>query len=331
MVEPNGFPFSKHKNMKKLISVLFACVLLVPAVFGQAKKPTLMVVPSDVWCTQNGYMTQYDNQGTTVSIPDYKAALQENADLLLVIAKINTLMADRGFPLKNLETVLKSIERQTAEENLLVSKTSAAAVAQSPLDMIRQTAKADIILQLTWTVNTSGPKSYVTYNLQGLDAYTDKQIAGAQGSGKPSLTADVPVLLEEAVLANMDNFTARLQSHFDDLFENGREAVVAIRVFDNGSGLDLESEYNGATLAEIIDEWMFENTVQHRFGKTNSTENRIDYEQVRVPLYNAKGMAIDTEAFVRQLRRYLLAEPYKIESKVIANGLGSATLVLGEK
>lgn len=317
--------------MKKLIAMLFACAVGVSAVFGQAKKPTLMVVPSDVWCTQNGYMTEYDNQGTLVNIPDYKRALQGDADLLLVIAKINTLMADRGFPLKNLETVLKSIERQTAEDNLISSKTSGASLSQSPLDMIRQTAKADIILQLTWTVNTTGPKSYVTYNLQGLDAYTDKQIAGVQGSGQPSLTADVPVLLEEAVLANMDNFTARLQSHFDDLFANGREAVVSVRVFDNGSGLDLESEYNGASLTEIIDEWMFENTVEHRFGKLESTENRIEYEQVRIPLYNAKGMALDTEAFVRQLRRYLMGEPYRIESKVISRGLGSAMLILGEK
>ncbi len=318
-------------NMKRLIAILFACFVGIPAVFGQAKKPTLMVVPSDEWCARNGYMSEYDNQGTVVRIPDYKRALQGDADLLLVVSKINTLMADRGFPLKNLETVLKSIERRTAEENLISSKTSGAALSQSPLDMLRQTAKADIILQLTWKVNTNGPKSYVTYNLQGLDAYTDKQVAGAQGSGKPSLSTDVPVLLEEAVLDHMDNFAARLQSHFDDLFEHGREAVVSVRVFDNGSGLDLETEYDGATLGEVIDEWMFENTVEHRFGKLESSENRVEYEQVRVPLYNAKGMALDTEAFVRQLRRFLMAEPYKIDSKVVVRGLGSAMLILGEK
>lgn len=317
--------------MKKLIAILFACAVGISAVFGQAKKPTLMVVPSDAWCSQNGYMTEYDNQGTVVSIPDYKRALQNDADLLLVISKINTLMADRGFPLKNLETVLKSIEQNTAENNLISSKTSGASLTESPLDRIRQTAKADIILQLTWSVKTNGPKSYVSFNLQGLDAYTNKQIAGAQGSGDPSLTTDVSVLLEEAVLNHIDNFSARLQSFFDDLFANGREAVISVRVFDNGSGLDLETEYNGATLSEIIDEWMFDNTVEHRFGKLESTENRIEYEQVRIPLYNAKGMALDTEAFLRQLHRFLAAEPYKIDSKVIARGLGSAMLILGEK
>ena len=30
------------------------------SVFGQAKKPTLMVVPSDAWCKQHGYTQNFD-------------------------------------------------------------------------------------------------------------------------------------------------------------------------------------------------------------------------------------------------------------------------------
>ncbi len=48
-------------------------------------------------------------------------------------------------------------------------------------------------------------------------------------------------------------------------------------------------------------------------------------------MYNTRGMAMDTEGFVRELRRYLLKDPYNIDSKVIPMGLGSATLILGEK
>ena len=317
--------------MKRIFVFAFAFFAGVATLLGQARKPTLMVVPSDVWCNQNGYVATYDNQGSEVVVPDYKKAFQNSPDLLLVIGKINTLMADRGFPLKNLETVLRSIEQTTAQNNLISSSTSGSGLAESPLDRIRQVAQADIILQLTWTVNKNGPKSYVTYNLQGLDAYTGKQIAGAQGSGEPSMTADVPVLLEEAVLANMDNFTARLQSYFDDLFANGREVAVTIRVFDNGSGLNLDQDYDGYALSEIIDEWMYNNTVEHRFSKLGGSENYINYEQVRIPLYNTRGMAMDTEGFVRELRRYLLKDPYNIDSKVIPMGLGSATLILGEK
>ena len=127
--------------------ILITFVLLIGTVlvFGQAKKPTIMVVPSDVWCTQNNYMMKYDNQGTEVRIPDYKLALQSDVNLLLVISKINTMMADRGFPLKNLETVVKDIEQSRAEDNMTSSKSSGAALAESPLDILKRTAKADII------------------------------------------------------------------------------------------------------------------------------------------------------------------------------------------
>ena len=59
----------------RLLPVLLMCSALA---FGQAKKPTLMVVPSDNWCITNGYSIQFDNQGTVETIPDYKRAFQES-------------------------------------------------------------------------------------------------------------------------------------------------------------------------------------------------------------------------------------------------------------
>ncbi len=313
----------------KRIFLLALMICATAVVFGQAKKPTIMVVPSDYWCNTNSYMTTFDNQGTTQKIPDYKTALQSDGNLLLVIGKINTLMADRGFPLKNLESVLSSIERRMAEDNMTMSKTSGASLSESPLDRLRSTAKADIIIQLTWTVNTTGPKKSITYNLQGLDAYTNKQIAGAQGTGEPSFSAEIPVLLEEAVLANMDNFCAQLQTYFEGLIDNGREVAVDIRVFDTGE-MDLETEFNGVELTEIIDEWMAANTVNHNYNKSDASENYIYFEQVMIPLYKPNGNAMDTESFVRDLRNYL-KQTYQITSKVMTRGLGRAILVIGEK
>lgn len=311
---------------RSVLTAILLCLVLI--VSGQDKKPTIMVVPSDVWCNQHGYMTIFDNQGIQQKVPDYKTALQSDADLLLVIGAINTLMADRGFPLKNLESVLKSIEQRRIEDNMTVSNVSGAEMAESTLDRLLRTAKADIIMQITWTINTLGPKKSVTYNLQGIDSYTDKQIAGAQGTGAPSFAAEIPVLLQEAVLTHMDNFCFQLQSYFDDLVDKGREISLDIRVFDAGE-MDLETEFNGMELTEIIDEWMSANTVNHVFNKAEATENFIQYEQVRIPLYKTNGAIMDAESFIRNLRNYL-RQDYKIQSKVMARGLGRAILVIGE-
>ena len=153
--------------MRKSIFTIIS-VLLCMAVYGQAKKPTIMVVPSDVWCVQNDFSSTYDNQGVSETIPDYVKALQNDANLLLAIGKINSMMADRGFPLKDLQSVTKSVNQKNAEDNMIQSKTSGASLAENPIDRLRGVAKADIIMQLTYTINTMGPKYSVTYNLQGL-------------------------------------------------------------------------------------------------------------------------------------------------------------------
>ena len=39
-------------------------------------------------------MTNFDNQGTTVKIPDYKAAFQDDAELSTVISIVGGLLAE---------------------------------------------------------------------------------------------------------------------------------------------------------------------------------------------------------------------------------------------
>jgi len=314
--------------MKQLIFA-FLLVLCTASAFSQAKKPTIMVVPSDVWCNTNGYMMEFDNQGKVVKVPDYKKALQENADLLLVISKINELMADRGFPLKNLESSLKSLESEAAEDAMLTSK-GGGEVNESPIDKLKKVAKADIWMQMTWTVNSTGPKKSITFNLQGLDAYTDKQIAGASGTGEPSFTAELPVLLEEAVLSHLDNFNVQLQNHFDDMFTNGREIILRIKTWNTWE-YDLESEdFGDDELSSLIEKWVSDNTVQGRFNTSDATENMMLFEQVRIPLFDESGKAIDARKWANGLRKYL-KDTYQIESKLMMKGLGQAQLVLGEK
>lgn len=307
-----------------------AVAMVSVTAFGQAKKPTLMVVPSDAWCKEHKYEQTFDNQGTLEKIPDYKTAVATDKQLSAVISKINILMADKGFPLKDLQQNLKSIANLSAEDRLITSKTSGAAITESPLDRLRRTAKADIILEIDWTVNTVGPKKSITYNLRALDAYSNKQVAGAEGTGQPSFSAELPVLLEEAVQDHMDAFAERLQSHFDDLLTNGREVVLDMRIFDT-SAVDFEKEYDGYELNEIIDNWLADNCVNHRFSKSDATETMILYEQVRIPLYKANGMAQDTYGFARDLARFLGAAPYNIKVKTVNRGLGRCLLVFGEK
>jgi len=80
----------------------------------------------------------------------------------------------------------------------------------------------------------------------------------------------VPVLLQNAILANIDTFAAQLQSHFDDMFTNGREIRLTVRKWNNWDK-DLETEIGGEEITDHITTWMETNTVQGRFNKTDAS------------------------------------------------------------
>jgi hypothetical protein len=238
-------------------------------------------------------------------------------------------MIDRGFPLKDAEQELKTIETRMAEDNMTSSATTGSSLSESPLDVLKNRAKSDILIQVWWNVNKSNDGKIVSFVLEAFDAYTNKRIAASSGNSSPG-DEIVPVMLEKAILQNIDPFVGQLQGHFDDLLQNGREIRLTVRKWDNWQ-YNLESEFQGEELRDLIYEWMQENTVNARFNESNSTENRIDYEQVRIPVYDDRNRALDARQYSRELVKYLNSTPFNFDVKLMTRGLGEAILVLGEK
>lgn len=314
--------------MKKIILMLlllakFSCVL------AQAKKPTIMIVPAMIWMNERGYTSKFESQGRVETIPDYSRAFMENSDIKVVINKMQEMMNARSFPTKDLEASLNTLKSESAEDAMLTSK-NGGEIAETPIDKLKKTAKADIWMEVYWKVNSVGMgKRSITFTLKGIDAYTDKPVGNAGSTGPQSVTTELSILLEEAVLAYIDNFNSQLQNHFDDMFANGREVTIRIKKFDSFDG-DLESEYGGEELGSIIEKWISANSVKGRFNTTDATENYMLFEQVRIPLYDDKNKAIDARNWAKGLQAHL-KNTYGITCKLMTKGLGGATIVVGDK
>ncbi len=317
---------NKYK-IKYLFAVVIILFLSNPA-FSQAKKPTIMVVPNDDWCTTNDFMLEFDNQGTVVKLPDYNKALQENSDINSVISKIGELMAERGFPLVDLKSQLDKISKDNARTNMN-------GVSETPIDVLNKTAKADIIMKVFWKVNSLGPKKSVEFRLQGIDSYTSKQSAAASGTGSQSFTAELSILLEEAVLSHLDNFNSQLMVHFEDMLTNGREGALVILVSENAL-VNLETMYvlkgKEASLKDIINRyWMPRNTLNGRFSMNENSENVMKFSQARIPLYGDDGwggqMAYDFETWGGNLKQFLKDE-LSLETKIQTKGLGEVEIII---
>ena len=316
-------------NIKITQLILFASLWSVVA-FGQAKKPTLMILPSDNWCVQRYFITEFDNQGLKQKVPNYKQAFQEDTEIGQVISKLGSLMIDRGFPLKDAEQEIKNIEERSAEDNMTSSTTSSAGLAETPLDKLKNKAKADIILQIWWKVTKSENGRVVSFILEALDAYTSKRVASSSGNSLPNQTEILPVLLQQAIVSNIDPFVSQLQAHFDDMQQNGREIKLTVRRWNSWTS-SLETEINGNEIRNHIYDWIQKNSVKGRFNEVNSSEDRIDYDQLRIPLYDDRNRSIDARQYAINLQKYLKSPPFNFEVKLMTRGLGEAILVLGEK
>jgi hypothetical protein len=297
---------------------------------SKAKNPTLMILPSDNWCNQRYFMTEYNNQGTVMKVPDYKQAFQEDTELGQVISKIGALMLKKGYRLKDAEQELKNLAQRGAEDNVTQSTASGAYEAESPLDMLKRRAKADIVIQIWWKVNKTGTGKSVSFTLEAFDAYTSKRIASSTGTDLPTAESIVPIMLEKAVSDRMKEFTSHLEAFYKDINENGREIILSVKRWENAD-FTLEDEIDEEEITTHINKWMRENTVNGEFNMSDASESFILFEQVRIPVEDKYGNAMDAREFGRGLQKYLGKAPLNITAKLMTRGLGEAILVLGEK
>ncbi|MBR5039324.1 MAG: hypothetical protein IKX65_11475 [Prevotella sp.] len=315
--------------MKGNILVLAVMFGFIPLSIKAQKKPTIMILPSDNWCEMRYFMTTYDNQGTKVKTPDYQLAFQQDTEIGPVISKIGGLLTSLDYSIKDAEQEIKSINLRTAEDNVTYSKTSGASLVESPLDVLKRRIKSDVLIQISWHINKEIGGRSISFNLEAFDTYTSKRIASSTGTTLPSYDP-IPVMLEQAVKERIAEFDALMMKWYQDQETNGREIILTIRCWDNWEN-DLETEYDGEELTDCIQDWLKQHTVSGNYSLSDGTESFAQFEQVRIPLFDERGNALDARGFATQLRKYLNRPPFNITSKVMQRGLGEAIIVLGEK
>ncbi len=311
--------------MKKFLICAVGLLMTTTQLFSQAKQPTIMVVPSELWCNGKGYYTEQEIMGVVEKVPDYKRALSSDADMNLAISKIGELMSNNGFPLVDLGQTLKSLDYAALESEHLAQADGG--IAESSLDKLRATAKADIIISLSYSEKKTNMSSTILFNLQGFDAYTNKQIAASSGTVSNRGGADISTILLGAINNNMEVFRGQLQTHFDSLFELGREVMLECKVA-NYSPINFDSEVGDDMLGFIIEDWVAANAYGGRFSTTDATEYVLKFSQVRIPMLMEDGSAgPDTRNWTRGLVSEL-SRKYRVKCTLGMRGLGQAYIII---
>ena len=273
-------------------------------------------------------------QANNPNAVDYNLALRSD-DVLNVVTEMGKIMAERGFPLKLLSSTLESLQTESAMDIALVSKDDGE-IVEDDLDKLTRVAGADILVNIAFTRTQRGPRNMIEFRVTSVDAATNKQIGGETGVSSAS-GAPVTILLQESVLSFIDNFSAGIQRHFQDIVDNGREGSIIFKIAsDCPLNFESEVEYNGDTgeLCDLIDYWMSENAVNGSFSQNGKTRVRLSYEQVRFPLFGkgkfgGKARAINADGFVKPIGSFL--SQFGISVSTTPSGIGKVYVVLGGK
>ena len=314
--------------MKKTILFLTLVLFAVSGrLAAQPAMPSVMVVPSDSWCNEHGFLRTEVHDGVTSYIADYRTALVSDPDLKIVISLVNGMMTERGFRLTDLESTLKNIETENTLNSVTLSSMGDM-MAETPREQLSRVAKADIWLEVSWKINTLGPRKSLTFTMRALDAYTQKEVATAVGTSGETYAVELPVLLEEAVSSYIYDFTEQLTDYFREFQTNGREITLEVRVWEN-AGFNLVTDTGTAILGYMIEDWVMDNAAGGMMTPVTASENVLLFRGLRMPNATPEGRQIDARYWTRSLVRLMRSE--QIDCKIYTKGLGHVMIVLGQK
>lgn len=303
-----------------------ACAAFTALATNAGAPPTVMFLPDKTWCNEHNYVDRVERNGKVRITEKYDEAFLD-PDLTNVKTQLNTLMRDNGIEAKDYGATSELDDEEEMEEEAYSGDSqSGGAMVSTDYEMLIGKLRPDILIKVGWNVNKVGFNYTCSYRLEALDSYSGKSIAAVTAE-TPSLKTTIPVAaaIKNAATEHMPAFVARLQEHFDDLQENGREITVACRIGDNGSGVNFNTEFNGTELSTLITDWMNDNTVNHAYSTRSASRNRMSFEQVRIPFKDPNGRVMQAKEFVDQLKHYLRST-CGLKSENTTKGLGTGRL-----
>ena len=290
-------------------------------------KPTIMIVPSNVWMTQNGYYKTVIEQGERVKIYDYQRAFDNDPLLNTIINSTGGKFAERGFNLVDMNQSLKLIYDRI-EKNNITGKTL------NILDELALEVSSDIILELDFNIkNTSlGRKMVDRFSMTAFDTYSSENLGKAGLPGSPSTTPSDEILVLERVESFISNLESDIIRVFEGYLQNGRkirlEVIASEEVVDFGCydyyGTELS---NGKLLFEFFEDWVYENGFNGNGNVDPSPSGEIVNLIFNIPLVDENGRNVKSLNYATKLLRdNTLRSMFKMRPEQV--GLGHSILNL---
>ena len=250
--------------MKKIMILLLA-VFLSSMAWAQTAtvQPKIMVIP-------------YTKQGEDIS-----QVIENDVNKRIVLAKIREAFDSRGFTTVDFAAKLKSLSRTSG-----LSQES-----QSDLkSMIIQQSGADIYVEAEMDIVLSSTGNSVKTILTAYDISTGGSLSNKVGESGKFYTEDIGKLGAKAVEKVADEFLDIIQVKFTDIVNNGSSINVDFS-FEQTASISMSTEIgnDGLTLSDQLELWMSEHAYKNNYHIQGTTDKRMIFDDVRIPLKDDNG------------------------------------------
>jgi len=287
--------------------------------------PSLIVFPSDGMLKRLGFLKEVSNQGVVSYDRQYQQAFVNSESMKFAVAVLEEEFAKVGFPLEDLEQVLKQIASNTAMDEMT-------GVVNDLRSELLNTARPDYIIELDYDL-ISDPSSRnlnksLQYSVKVLDAYTNKAVASVSRAnvGSDQKSNDAPTLIKQDFPESLTDLKKQITSHYADLLANGVEVTLRVATTIE-SGIALDNDCGNAEIGEKVVQWMKENTVGQSYKMSKNTSSELFFTNVRIFAKDEENNKYTAYDFAQDLKK-AMKSGCGLDVKNKTQSLGDALLII---
>ncbi|QMW01720.1 DUF6175 family protein [Spirosoma foliorum] len=302
-------------------------ILLFLCINGQAQgiKPRLMVIPADDLLKRLNCLKYITINGVTFLERDYQKAFADQIDLRFACAAIADQFAKQGFLLEDLEHSLKELHNTNITSDIRNLQSDA-------LTQVLNQVRPDVVLELSYQMQKRNATNRLIFVLAAKDSYTNKVIKAIANPGLASLEDNVPVLLTDQVLNNMNTFLNGINEHEEDIQTNGRTIKLMVSIAGSTEfELSNECSTTGVPYRDMIltlIEKYKQPDSESPNTKPGETDKLVQFINIRIPyLDTKKKKGISARDWVN-LMQADLQKICGVKVKNASQGLGEGHIIL---
>ncbi|MCU0346901.1 MAG: DUF6175 family protein [Saprospiraceae bacterium] len=243
-----------------------------------AAQPTIMVVPF------------------TKASDDIRKTLDADPNRRIAITKVKEAFDNRGF--STVDFVAKLKEAETRQVFTMDNQTDLKT-------QIIEFSGADIYVEAEAVLQRSSTGNGVEVILTAYDASTATSLSNKVGFSGKFYTEDYGKLTAKAVESVVEDFLNVMQNKFTEMLENGRFVAVEFNLAaDSDLRMSTEIAADGLPLSDLLEVWMGENAFKGSYHIQGTSDLKIVFDQVRIPVKDASGASYTTNKFALEIYKY---------------------------